>query len=236
MRGAEQILARAEPRHLVAAPEDRDRQARLGAQREMVAAVGDQSGGALLIFAGEPPLGGGEQHLAVGMARGRIDLEGEAAQAPDRIGADADLALGVDQHRELARALAAEIAHQHGGAPVDEALGEPLVERVGELLLDRHRPVRHRLGLGQPVGAVGDIGPGAHPGDPVGERVDVALDVVEPGELLGIPALRDMAFGQIGEEPGHQPGMMVGAGLAEIGQAADRPEPLDQRRASWPAR
>ena len=157
----------------------------------MIVGVGDERGGALLIFVAEPALGGGEQHLAVGVAGGGIDLEGEALQPPDRIGADADLALGVDQHRELAGALLAEVAHQHRGAPVDEALGQPLVERVGELLLDRHGPLRHRRRIGEPVGPVGDIGPGPHPGDPVGERVDVALDIVEPGHLLGIPALRE---------------------------------------------
>ena len=93
----QQILAGAEPRDLMAAPEDGDRLVRLGAQREMLVGVGDQRGRPLLIFAGEPPLGGGEQHLAVGMARGRVDLEREALEPADRIGADADLALLVDR-------------------------------------------------------------------------------------------------------------------------------------------
>ena len=88
MRGREQVLAGAEPGDLMAAPEDRDRLTRLGAQREILVGVGDQGGRPLLIFAAEPPLGGGEQHLAVGVAGGRIDLEMEALEPPDRIGAD----------------------------------------------------------------------------------------------------------------------------------------------------
>ena len=75
MRGRQQILARPEPRHLVAAPEDRDRLLGVGAQREMIVAVGGERRGALLIFAGEAALGGGEQHLAVGVAGGGVDLE-----------------------------------------------------------------------------------------------------------------------------------------------------------------
>ena len=45
----------------------------------------------------------------------------------------------------------------------------------------------------QPVGAVGDIGPAADPGEAVGERLDVALDIVEPRDLGGEPFVRDVA-------------------------------------------
>ena len=39
-----------------------------------------------------------------------------------------------------------------------------------------------------------------------------------------------MALGEIGEEPTDQPRVMLRAGLAEIGQAAHRPEPFDEVR------
>ena len=46
------------------------------------------------------------------------------------------LALRADHHRQRA-AISTDLAEQHGGALVDEALGEAEMERVGEPLLDR---------------------------------------------------------------------------------------------------
>ena len=68
--------------------------------------------------------------------------------------------------------------HQHAGAAVDEALGQALVQRVGELVLDRARDALPVLGIGEPIRAVGREGPGADVGDAVRERVDVAVGVV----------------------------------------------------------
>ena len=231
MRGREQILARAEPRHLMAAPADRDRLRRPRCASEKCWSVSATRAAAR--FSYSPP--SRRSAVASSILRSAWRAAGSTSKAKplqpaDRIGADADLALGVDQHRKLARALLAEVAHQHRGAAVDEALGEPLVQRVGELLLDRHGALGHRRRRGEPVGAVGDIGPGAHARDAVGERVDVALDIVEPGDLLGIPALRDVAvaLAQMAKEARDEPAVMLGAGLAEIGQAAGGPEPADQ--------
>ena len=50
----------------------------------------------------------------------------------DRLGADADLAVGGDGDRQRVGAARADVADQHGGAAVDEALGQPLVERVAD--------------------------------------------------------------------------------------------------------
>src|SRR3546814_14427870 len=86
---------------------------------------------------------------------------------------------------------------------------------------------------------MGYVGPGPHPRDPVRERLDIALDMVEPRHLLGEPALRDaaVAFARMAVEPRDQPGVMIRAGLAEVGEAAGGPEaahPLGAGRAPAP--
>ena len=58
---------------------------------------------------------------------------------------DRDLAAGVDEGRVLA--LVAQRAHQRRGAPVDEALGQPLVQRVGQPVLDLARPLLPMRGI-----------------------------------------------------------------------------------------
>ena len=95
--------ALAEPRHHVAAPEDRDRAADVGRQREGVVGIGDQRGGAARQFDAQPPLGGRHQPLHVGMARRDVGDEAEAGQMPDRLVGDAHLAVGGDRHRQHAR-------------------------------------------------------------------------------------------------------------------------------------
>ncbi len=89
------------------------------------------------------------------------------------------------------------------------------------------------LWIGEPVGAVGDIGPAARGRDPPGDRLDIARDIVEPDELGGEPVGGDMAmaFGKVAEQPRHEAGMGLHPQLAEIGHAARRPEPRDHCRA-----
>ena len=67
-------------------------------------------------------------------ARGRgVGREHEAVEPADGVAFDHDFAGLADvgfEHRVLAQP-----AHQHAGAAVDEALGQPLVQRVGQLVL-----------------------------------------------------------------------------------------------------
>src|SRR3546814_16402345 len=86
---------------------------------------------------------------------------------------------------------------------------------------------------------MGYVGPGPHPRDPVRERLDIALDMVEPRHLPGEPALRHaaVALAQMAVEPRDQPGVMIRAGLAEVGEAAGGPEaahPIGSGRAPAP--
>ena len=56
----------------------------------------------------------------------------EPDEMPDRLGPDADLAVGGDRHRQRVGAARADVTHQHRRPPVDEALGQPLMQRIGQ--------------------------------------------------------------------------------------------------------
>jgi hypothetical protein len=160
----------------------------------------------------------------------------ESGKLSNRVGADRNLALLVHDYREFRRALAADIAHQHGGAPVHEALSQSFVQRVGELLLDRAGALRHLVRADQPVDAMGDIGPGAHAGDPVGKRVDVALTLSSRATSAAYQAcgMRPLPSVRMRVDAGNEAGMVIGAGFAEVGKTACRPEPADRLRADSP--
>ena len=112
----------------------------------------------------------------------------------------ADLGL---QHRVLAQP-----PHQHAGTAIDEALGQPLVQRIGELVLYSARDVLPMLGIGEPIRPVGGEGPGADMGDAIGERVDIAVGPVGEGDLMREPVDRDGPLAhQKAVERDHQLGM-----------------------------
>ncbi len=162
------------------------------------------------------------------MARSHVGDEAEAGEMPDRFVGHAHLAILGDAHRQQFGAALVEIAQQHRGAAIDEALGQPVVQCVGELFFQHAGAFGPVRGLGQPVGTMGDISPGPCRGDAVGERFDVALHRVEPLELVGEPArgYAAVTLAQMLEDAADQAGMMLGAGLAEIWQTAGCPQPL----------
>ena len=161
---------------------------------------------------------GGEHELLVGRLReprgARVDLAGERllrrrppapwlpSRPPSASGANRkpssrpiDMALDHDfagladfgfEHRVLAQP-----PHQHAGAAIDEALGQPLVQRVGQLVLDRARDALPVLGIGEPVRTVRRKGPGPDMRDAVRERVDVAVGAVGLRDLAGEPVGRE---------------------------------------------
>ena len=90
----------------------------------------DQRPGAAVELVAEAALGGGEEQALVGQPRRRIDAEIEAREVADRLRPDADLAVGGDGDRKRVRSARADVADQDGGAAVDEALGQPFVQRV----------------------------------------------------------------------------------------------------------
>ncbi len=105
-----------------------------------------------------------------------------------------------------------------------QGVAQPILDRAGALL-----PM---AGVGQPFGAMGDIGPGADMGEPADQRVDVAIDLLQPADLIGHPIDRQAAApGQMAEHRVEQLEVRLGQGLAEIRDLADRPEQPDAGRA-----
>ena len=149
----------------------------------------------------------------------------------------------LDEHlagrRHLDHHLVRAVARDHGGAPVHELLGQPLVQRVGEAVLDRARallPVRRRRPA-RPA-RCDDVGPGADVGDAREQRVGVAVHAVE-GRHLGRHPVLGQAPGRAAQVPvdlAEQPRVRVGQDVAEVGHLADVPEQPHRLRRVAPGR
>ena len=100
----------------------------LDGQRESIVVGLDEGARPAVELIAQAALGCGQQHALVGPAWHRIDSEIEAGQVPDRLGPDADLAVGGDRHRQRIGAARADVADEHRRAAVDEALGQTLVQ------------------------------------------------------------------------------------------------------------
>ena len=193
-------------------------------QRERLVRGIDERGRAAVELFAETALGGGEEQALVGQTGGGIDTKFEAGEVADRLRADADLAVGGNGHGQGIGAARADVADENGGAAVDEALGEAFVQRVAQTGFDLAGALGPFGRLLQPVGPVRDVRPAADPGEAVGERLDVAAHIVEPGDLGGEPFVRNMAaFADIAEQAADHARVVHRADLAEVGQAADRP-------------
>ncbi len=170
--------------------------------------------------------GGAACGLAVDAFRLRLGRELKPAQAADEVVLDMNGAIFGNLRREFL--LVAQTLHQGTGAPIDEALRQLLVECVRQAVLDgagAGLPVGRVL---QPIGAVGDEGPGADVGDAVGERVDVAIGAIGEGNLLGEPVLRHAALRthQVAVERADHLGVALGGDLAIVGKLANLPQAL----------
>jgi hypothetical protein len=137
---------------------------------------------------------------------------------------DPDLARLRDRGEEFARFR--QMADQRRCPAIDEALGQPVVERVGELVLDGERPILPAGRIVEPAGPMRDVGPGADMGDPLDQRVDLAFGSIEPADLGGHPIPRQPLgrAGQMVPDLAEQPGMVFAHDLAEIWDLADIPE------------
>ena len=120
-----------------------------------------------------------------------IGGEAEAVEPADIMVLDQDLAVGADLRRDLL--LVAQAAHQHAGPPVDEALGQPLMQRVGQAVLDGPRAALPMLRIVEPFGVMRHEGPGADLRQAVGQRVEIAVGAVGERHLVGEPIGRDLA-------------------------------------------
>ena len=221
LRG-EQLLAGGELGHRRAGPPDRavmrEHEGRIGGRGE--------SFGPRLDLARERLLGGAPQGLGLVPLGAGIGNEQESVKVADMLTLDGDVTVGGDlgfEHRVLSQA-----PHQDAGAPVDEAAREAFVQGVGQSVLYPTCLALPMFRVAQPVGSVGDEGPGASLGDPTGQRVDVAVGPIDHGHLLGEPRVGDAAGHPLHEESvelGHQIGVHLRVDLAVVRHAADVPEP-----------
>ena len=90
--------------------------------------------GARRDLAGERLLRGVLQRLGFRSARGGVGDEDEAVEAADGVAFDHDFAGLADLRLE--QRILAQPPHQHAGAAIDEAFGQPFVQGVGQLVLD----------------------------------------------------------------------------------------------------
>ena len=81
--------------------------------------------------------------------------------------------------------------------------------------------------IGQPVGAIGDIGQRAHPGEARRQRVNVAVGPVEARELALHPVFRQapVALRQMLEHRADEARVFVLGGFTKIRRLADFPKP-----------
>jgi hypothetical protein len=179
---------------------------------------------------------GGAQHQAPLLLRGfaGLRLEQEAGHAPDRVALHHHLALAGDGGEQLLLRVV-QAADEVGGAAVHEARGEALVQGVRHRVLGGAGLVLEAGGVAQPIGAGGDVGPDADGGEARHQRVEVALDVAECGDLPGHPLVRQRAvLGQVAEDAAAERGVAVVGQLAEVRHLAGFPEQADAGAAARP--
>ena len=80
--------------------------------------------------------GGAQDELLLVALGRRIGDEAEAADAADRMALDDDLAAAGDGGQQFLAVACLQAAHQMGGAAIDEAGGQPLMQGVGQHVLD----------------------------------------------------------------------------------------------------
>ena len=125
-------------------------------------------------------------------------MKGEARDVTDGMTLDHDLAPGGDGAQQLLAIDLVQPAHEVRGAAVDEAGGQPLMQRVRQQVLDLARAGLPGGSIAYPVGAGGDVGPGADARQPGHERIDVAVGAGQGGDASlhpfgrHAPVLRDV--------------------------------------------
>ena len=136
-------------------------------------------------LAAERPLGGARYRLGGGavpeISGILVGNEAEGFHPADEMALDGDLAVAVDGGQQFVPVL--DSADQDGGALVDEALRQAPVQRVGQLVLYGPGPVLPARGVVEPVGVMGNVGPGADGGDARGQGLDAAVGALEPRHL-----------------------------------------------------
>ena len=117
--------------------------------------------------------------LGVLAAGALVGGEAEPLQFADMVAFDEDRAGWADfgfKHR-----IFSEAPHEDGSPAVYEAFRQPLMQRIRQSVFDFARLFLPVCRIGKPSRPVGHEGPGADLGDPVRQRVDVALGASRRG-------------------------------------------------------
>ena len=169
------------------------------------------------------PFGRGQHQLAVLAAGIGVDDKAETLEVADMLALDRHPAVVAERHPQQCRILAHGL-DQYRASAVDETLGQPLVQRVGQARFGGARARRHLVAGQDPVGPLADIGPAADRGDAALQGVDIALRPVELGNASGDVIGPQVAFAQVLPQPGDEAGMRFRALLAKVGQLANLPQ------------
>src|SRR3546814_10750913 len=108
---------------------------------DLLVRSGNQIVGALPQYAAEAPLGGGKQHLPVGMPCIRGNGKAKAVPLTNGFAIDQHAAAFFDIDRQMPCALT-NLPQQDCGTAIDEPLRQPLMQGVGELFLPVAGPCR----------------------------------------------------------------------------------------------
>ena len=128
-------------------------------------------------FAGEAFQRRGAQGASVNADRARIRYEREPLEFADEFAVDQHFAGIIDCRRKFL--VFTQASHQHTGAPVDKALGQAFVQRVGEFVFDGARSLLPVRVVFEPARPVRYVGPCADMRDTLRNSVDVALGDVQ---------------------------------------------------------
>lgn len=162
------------------------------------------------------PLGCGKQQFIVHRLLLTCLVGTKTIKMADMFPVDMHLTLIIDIDRNR-RCIKAASAQQHGGASIHKALAQRIVQRVGQPFLKLARPRGHGWRVLDPVGTVCDVGPSARGGDPSGQRIDIALDIVEPRNFTGdIAVWQWLTARQMLPQASDEAAMMFGTRLAEV--------------------
>ena len=216
-RTAADDFARRKPAPFDAAAR-REREGLVALARELAEPAGD--------LRRDRPFDGPAQGAVLQGRGASLGLEMDARKPADDMAFDGHRAVGADPAEDGAGALV-QRPEERAGAPVDEALHERRVQRVGKPVLEIAGAALPRERIGEPVGAVGDIGERAHAREPHRQGVDVAVRPVERGDLALHPVVRHapVSLRQMLEQAADQARVLLLRRLAEVRRLAGLPQP-----------
>ena len=193
---------------------------------QLANAIGQQPFGAAGEQRGQRLFARRQQHPPVIRARRGIDMETESFKPPDGFPLDRQMPIGFQCDRQRACVLPQRL-HQKCRPPVDESFGQPRVQRIRKLRLDRARARCHFVACQHPIGPLADVSPAANRRDPPLQRVDVALHPVKFRDARGDEIRANIALVKVLPQPCDKPCVLFHPQVAEIGERARLPEPPD---------